>query len=172
MARKGRGKGRNKAKPGAASGGDSAPGRRSVARNRRATYDYEILERTEAGLVLSGSEIKSLREGRASIQEAYVRPRDGEMWLVGAHISQYEAANQNNHDPKRDRKLLLHRREIAHLQEAFEQKALTIVPMHLYIARGLAKLEIGVGRGRRRYDKRAAMAARDAARRMRAAVRR
>ena len=108
MARK-RGK---QAKAGAANGATTTSARRSVARNRRATHDYDILERAEAGLVLSGSEIKSLRAGKASIQEAYVRPRDGEMWLVGAHISPYEAANQYNHDPKRDRKLLLHRREI------------------------------------------------------------
>ena len=168
MARK-RGK---QAKTNAANGAATPSARRSVARNRRATHDYDIQERAEAGLVLSGSEIKSLREGKASIQEAYVRPRDGEMWLVGAHIAPYEAANQYNHDPKRDRKLLLHRREIERLAEAFDQKSLTIVPIHLYIARGLAKLEIGVGRGRRHYDKRDALATRDADRQMRAAVRR
>lgn len=148
-----------------------APARRSVARNRRATFDYDILERMEAGLVLTGTEIKSLRNGQASIQEAYVRPLGGEAWLLGAHIAPYAAGNQFNHDPKRDRKLLLHKREIIKLEEAFDQKSLTIVPMHLYIARGLAKLEIGIGRGRRQHDKRDKLSARDAARQMREAVR-
>ena len=150
----------------------TASGRRSVARNRRATFDYAILERHEAGLVLRGTEIKSLRLGKASIQEAYVRPRDGELWLVGAHIAPYEAGNQFNHEPTRERKLLLHKREIAHLEEAFEQKSLTIVPIHLYLSRGLAKLEIGVGRGRQRHDKRDKMSEREAAQQMREAVKR
>lgn len=164
MAKKGRGKGTS-------ADGEEA-GRRSVARNRRATYDYEIRERYEAGLVLTGTEIKALRAGKASIAEAYVRPREGEVWLIGAHISPYESASQFNHDPTRDRKLLLHKRQIASLAEAFDQQSLTIVPLHLYISRGLAKLEIGVGRGRRRYDKREVMSARDAARQMREALRR
>ena len=164
-------KGSVKAKKAAREGAAESGGRRSIARNRRATFDYEILERLEAGLVLTGTEIKSLRDGKASIQEAYVRPRDREVWLVGAHIAPYEAGNQFNHEPKRDRKLLLHRREIAKLEEAFDQKSLTIVPIHLYLSRGFAKLEIGVGRGKRRYDKRDKMSARDAARQMREAVR-
>lgn len=168
MVKKGSAKAKKAAREEAADGG----GRRSIARNRRATFDYEIMERMEAGLVLTGTEIKSLRGGKASIQEAYVRPHEGEVWLVGAHIAPYEAGNQFNHEPKRDRKLLLHRREIAKLEEAFDQKSLTIVPIHLYLSRGLAKLEIGVGRGKRRYDKRDQMSARDAARQMREAVRR
>ena len=168
MAKKGSAKAKKAAREVAAEGG----ARRSIARNRRARFDYEILERMEAGLVLTGTEIKSLRGGKASIQEAYVRPRDGEVWLVGAHIAPYEAGNQFNHEPKRDRKLLLHRREITKLEESFDQKSLTIVPIHLYLSRGLAKLEIGVGRGKRRHDKRDKMSARDAARQMREAVRR
>ena len=142
-----------------------------VAVNRRASYDYEIFETVEAGLVLTGTEIKSIRNGQASIQEAYVRPQNGEAWLLGAHIAPYAAGNQFNHEPKRERKLLLHKREILKLEEAFDQKSLTIVPIHLYIARGLAKLEIGVGRGRRSYDKRDKISARDAARQMREALR-
>ena len=149
----------------------ASSGRRSVARNRRATYDYDILDRYEAGLVLTGTEIKSLRAGKASIAEAYARPREGEMWLIGSHIAPYDAASHFNHEPKRERKLLLHRREIRVLAEAFEQKSLTIVPIHLYISRGLAKLEIGVARGRRQYDKRDQLSERAAARQMREALR-
>jgi SsrA-binding protein len=163
-------KGSAKAKQASRKEAAEAGARRSVARNRRATFDYAILERFEAGLVLTGTEIKSLRGGKASVQEAYVRPRDGEMWLVGAHIAPYEGGNQFNHEPTRDRKLLLHKREIAKLEEAFDQKALTIVPIHLYLSRGLAKIEIGVGRGKQRHDKRDTMSERDAARQMREAL--
>ncbi len=145
---------------------------RTIARNRRASYDYEILERYDAGLVLTGTEIKSLRQGKGSIAEAYVRPLQGELWLVGANIALYEAGNRFNHEPTRDRKLLLHRREIRELTEAFEQRSLTIVPTHLYLSRGLAKVQIAVGRGRKHYDKRAQISQRDAERQMRAAVRR
>ena len=113
------------------------------------------MERYDAGLVLTGTEIKSLRQGKGSIAEAYVRPLQGELWLVGANIALYEAGNRFNHEPTRDRKLLLHRREIRELTEAFEQRSLTIVPTHLYLSRGLAKVQIAVGRGRKRYDKRA-----------------
>jgi len=144
---------------------------RSVARNRRATYDYDIRERYEAGLVLTGTEIKALRQGKGSIAEAYVRPRDGELWLVGANIARYEAGTTNDHEPTRERKLLLHKREIRSLTDEFEQSSLTLVPIHLYLARGLAKLQIGVGRGRRQYDKRQKISHRDAARQMREAVR-
>lgn len=169
MAKKGKAKA--SAKAAARKGASDEGGRSTIARNRRATFDYMILERLEAGLVLTGTEIKSLRGGKASIREAYVRPRDGEVWLVGAHIAPYAAGNRFNHEPKRDRKLLLHKREIAKLEEAFDQKSLTIVPIHLYFSRGLAKLEIGVGRGRRNYDRRDKLSAREAARQMREAVR-
>ena len=144
----------------------------TIARHRRATYDYEIHTRYEAGLVLTGTEIKSLRQGKGSIAQGYVRPRDGELWLVGADIPLYEPANRYNHEPTRDRKLLLHKRELRALSEAFEQRGLTIVPLHLYLHRGLAKLEIGVGRGRRRHDKRQVIARRQADRQIQRAIRR
>ena len=144
---------------------------RVVARNRRALYQYDILRRYEAGLSLNGSEIKSIRAGRVSIQEAYCRPRDGEMFLVGAHIARYEPSGQANHEPTRDRRLLLHRREIAQLEESFAQKGLTLVPLTMYLTRGLAKLEIGVGRGRRTHEKRDRIAERDAKRQIERAVR-
>jgi len=148
------------------------PNDRVVARNRRALYQYEILRSYEAGLSLTGSEIKSIRAGRVSIQEAYCRPRDGEMLLIGAHISRYEPSGQANHEPTRDRRLLLHRREINQMEESFAQKGLTLIPLKLYLTRGLAKLEIGVGRGRRVHEKRDRMAERDAKRQIERAVRR
>ena len=144
----------------------------TIARNRRASYDYDISERYEAGLALEGSEIKSIRQGKASIAEAYVRPRQRELWLVGATIARYDAASRFGHEPTRDRKLLLHRREVREIEEAFERSGLTVIPIHLYIKRGLAKLEIGVGRGRSKGDKRQTMAKREAEHQMRAAVRR
>ena len=148
------------------------PNDRVVARNRRALYQNEVLRRYEAGLSLTGSEIKSVRAGRVSIQEAYCRPRDGELVLVGAHIARYEPSGQANHEPTRDRRLLLHRREIRQLEQAFAQQGLTLVPLRLYLTRGLAKLEIGVGRGRRQHEKREQLAKRDAQRQIERAVRR
>ena len=145
---------------------------RVVARNRRALYQYDILRRFEAGISLTGSEIKSIRAGRVSIQEAYCRPREGQMYLLGAHIARYEPSGQANHEPTRDRNLLLHRREIRQLEEAFAQRGLTLVPLRLYLTRGLAKLEIGVGRGRRQHEKRDRMAERDAQRQIERALRR
>ena len=145
---------------------------RTLARNRRAEFQYEILERYEAGIALTGSEIKSMRSGQVSIAEAYVRPRDGELWLVGANVSRYEAAAGRNHEPARDRKLLLHRAQILELTAAAEQRGLTVVPLRLYLTRGIAKLEIGVGRGRRQYEKRQVIAKREAERQMRRALRR
>lgn len=150
----------------------SGANERIVARNRRALYQYEILRRYEAGISLTGSEIKSIRAGRVSIQEAYCRPRNGEMRLVGAHIARYEPSGQANHEPTRDRVMLLHRREIAQLEQAFAQKGLTLIPLKLYLTRGLAKLELGVGRGRRTHEKRDRMAERDAQRQIERAVRR
>lgn len=144
---------------------------RVVARNRRALFRYEILRSYEAGLSLTGSEIKSVRMGRVSIQEAYCRPRDGEMLLVGAHIARYEPSGQANHEPTRDRRLLLHRREIRQLEESFAQRGLALIPLRLYLNRGLAKLEIGVGRGRRLHEKRERIAERDAQRQIDRAVR-
>ncbi|HMM49336.1 MAG TPA: SsrA-binding protein SmpB [Miltoncostaeaceae bacterium] len=137
---------------------------RDIARNRRATHEYEILERYEAGLALEGTEVKGLRERGATIRDAYVQIRDGEAWLVGAHIADYINSGQAGHDVMRTRKLLLHRREIEKLARAVAEKGLTIVPLRMYFSKGLAKLEIGVGRGKSTYDKRRAIAERDAQR--------
>ena len=144
----------------------------AVATNRRARYDYEITQRLEAGLVLTGSEIKSIRAGRANIAEGFARFRDGELWLYNVHVAPYASAGES-HDPVRARKLLLHRGELARLERALrEQPGMTIVPLRLYLTRGMAKVEIGLARGRRRYDKRQAIAKREAERTMRRALRR
>lgn len=143
----------------------------NVAVNRKALHDYDILERYEAGIALTGSEIKSIRSGKVSLQEAYARPENGEVWLIGAHIAEYaSAAHFGQHDPRRRRKLLLHKRQIREIEESVEQKGLTLVPLRLYLKKGKAKLEIGVARGRRRYDKREAIAKREAEREMQRAV--
>lgn len=143
----------------------------TVAVNRKALHDYEILKRVEAGLALTGTEIKSIRLGRANIREAYARPEGGEMWLLNAHIAQYPAGNRNNHEPTRPRKLLLHRSEIEEFTEGANERGLTIVPLSLYLKRGMAKVELGLARGRRQYDKRQAIARREAQRQMARAVR-
>ena len=127
-----------------------------VADNRKARHDYHILERIEAGIVLTGTEVKSCRAHQVSLAEAYVRPREDELWLVGAHIAPYEQGNRNNHEPKRDRKLLLHRKEIRRLAQAVEARGLTLVPLRVYFnARSKVKLEIGLCRGKQAHDKRA-----------------
>ena len=136
-------------------------GRRSIAVNRRALYNYEILERYEAGLVLTGTEIKSVRAGRVDLADAYARPQDGELWLVNAHISPYDAASVFNHDPRRSRKLLLHRNQIAEVSAAIAQKGLTLVALRLYIKNHVAKVELGLARGKRQYDKRRAIMERE-----------
>lgn len=133
-----------------------------VARNRKARYDYFILETFEAGLVLAGSEIKSIRQGKANIREAYVRIEAGEAWLIGANIAAYDPASRQNHDPLRPRKLLLGKKEIARLFEQVREKGLTIIPLQLHLKRGRAKIEIGVARGKKKYDKRQEIAERDA----------
>ena len=158
MARKSR---RNRKPTASAESNGAAVNDRVVARNRRALYQYDILKRYEAGIQLSGSEIKSIRLGRASIAEAYCRPRNGELWLIGAHIPRYDPAGQANHEPLRDRRLLLHKREIRDLQAAFEQRGLTLVPIALSLHRGLAKLQLGIGRGKRQHEKRQDIAKRD-----------
>lgn len=145
---------------------------RDVARNRKALRDYEILERYVAGIELTSSEIKSIRLGRVSIAEAYCRPRGGELWLIGAHIARYGPAHYESHEPSRDRRLLLHRREIREITAAFEQRGLTVVPMALVLRRGLAKIELGIGRGKRQYEKRQAIAARDSDREIQRALHR
>ncbi len=145
---------------------------KTVTVNRKAQHDYHILRTLEAGLSLLGTEIKSIRDGRVSIREAYVRPDDREIWLVGAHVAHYPPAGSANHDPTRRRRLLLHRRQIAELRRAVESDGVTIVPLRLYLKSGRAKLEIAVARGKKRYDKRAAIAKRDAERQIERALRR
>lgn len=133
---------------------------KTVAMNRKARHDYDIDETMEAGIVLTGTEIKSLREGKANIAQAYAAIKEGELWLFNAHISQYDAGNRYNHEPTRPRKLLAHRNEIRELALKASQKRYTLVPMRVYLKRGMAKLELGLGRGKRMYDKREALAAR------------
>jgi SsrA-binding protein len=148
------------------------PRYRDVAVNRRALHDYEILERHEAGIALTGSEIKSVREGKVSLQEAYARPEHGEVWLQGAHIAEYGPASRFGHEPRRPRRLLLHRREIREIEREVQQKGLTLIPLRLYLKNGLAKVELALARGRRQYDKREAIAKREAQREVERALRR
>jgi len=137
-----------------------------VAQNRRARHDYFILETLEAGLVLSGTEVKSLRAGKASLGEAYATVENGEAWVVQMHIPPYEQGNRWNLDPVRRRKLLVHRKEIARLEAAVAQKGQTVVPLRLYFSNGRAKLQIGIAKGKKSFDKRATIAERDAKREM------
>lgn len=146
-------------------------GEKTITVNRKATHDYHILRTFEAGLSLLGTEIKSIRNGHVSIREAYVRPIGDELWLVGAHIAHYAPASRTNHDPTRSRKLLLHRKEIRELLREMQSAGATIVPLRLYLKDGRAKLEIALARGKKAYDKRAAIAKRDAERAMQRAVR-
>ena len=143
-----------------------------IARNPRARHEYELLERWEAGLVLSGTEVKALREGRASLIGAFGRVRRGEVWLEGLNIPPYDAGNRFNHDPLRSRKLLMHRREIRRLIGAVELKGLTLVPLQLYFRGPHAKIEIALGRGKKQHDRREDLKRRDAEREMARAVRR
>ncbi len=133
-----------------------------IADNRRARHEYHLLERLEAGLVLTGSEVKSLREGRADLKRAYGDIRDGEAWLIGAHIAAYDQAGDSNHDPDRDRKLLLKAKEIDSLLGKVKEKGLTLVPTRLYFKNGRAKVELAVAKGKDVRDKRRDVARRDA----------
>src|SRR5881392_4436532 len=137
-------------------------GEKLIVENRRARHDYHLLERFEAGMVLTGTEVKSLRDGRATLQQAYADVRGGEVWLVGAHISVYEQGNIANHDPDRDRKLLLHKKEVASLSGKVAQRGLTLVPTKLYFKNGRAKIELALARGKEGRDKRRDIAKRDA----------
>lgn len=132
-----------------------------VSTNKKARFEYFILETFEAGLVLKGTEIKSVRQGQISLQEAYVRTNGEEIWLVGAHIAPYEHASAFQHDPKRDRKLLMHKKEIRKLYDEVRIKGMTIVPMRVYLKGGKAKLEIGLAKGKKQYDKRESIKERD-----------
>jgi SsrA-binding protein len=145
-------------------------GVKPIAENRRARHDYHLLDRYEAGLQLTGTEVKSLRDGRVTLAQAYADLRAGEVWLIGAHIDEYKQGNVANHD--RDRKLLLHRREIESLIGQVQQKGLTLVPTRLYFKNGRAKLELAVARGKEQRDKRRDIAKRDAQRDMERALRR
>ena len=139
-------------------------GTKPIAENRRARYDYELLERLEAGIVLTGTEVKSLRDGRVTLAQSYADVRDGEVWLVGAEIAEYAQGNIANHEPTRDRKLLLKRHEIASLVGKVREKGQTIVPTRLYFKDGKVKVEIALARGKERADKRRTLVERDAKR--------
>jgi SsrA-binding protein len=147
-------------------------GTRLIAENRRARYDYEFLERIEAGLVLSGTEVKSAREGNVQLAGAYAEVRGGEAWLVGASIAEYDPGGRFSHEPERDRKLLLHRREIDSLYGKVRERGLTLVPTRMYFKDGRAKVELALARGKERFDKRRAIADRDAKRQVERALRR
>jgi len=151
-------------------GAEASEGR-AIATNRRARFEYEVLERFEAGLVLLGPEVKSLRAGKASLGDAYAIVRRGEAWLLNCHISPYDPASRDNPDPRRERKLLLHRREIQRLTGKLQERGFTMVPLKLYFKQGRAKVELALVRGKRRHDKRESIrereSQRDLARRMR-----
>lgn len=147
-------------------------GRKVIARNRRARFDYRIEDTYEAGLVLTGTEVKSLRAGRASLTDGFAQISDGEVWLHNVHIPVYTQGTWTNHEPRRTRKLLLHRKEIEKLSSRTAEQGLTLVPLSLYFKDGKAKVELGLGRGKRTYDKRHDLASRDAAREMDRALRR
>ncbi len=148
-----------------------APGEAIVAQNRRARRDYEILERYEAGLALTGSEIKSIRLGKVDIQGAYGRIRNGEAWLLDSYIAPYQNAGYINHEARRDRKLLLHKKELRRIREALDERGLTLVPLNLHLKRGMAKVELGVARGIKRYDKRRKIREREEGRQVARALR-
>lgn len=145
-------------------------GTKLIADNRRARHDYELLDRYEAGIVLTGTEVKSLRAGKASLQRAYGQLRNGDVYLVGANIPEYPQANRANHDPDRDRRLLLHRREIDSLVGKVQERGLTLVPTRLYFKDGRVKLELALARGKLGHDKRRDIADRDARRQIERAL--
>jgi len=146
-------------------------GNRAIATNRRARHEYEILETLEAGLVLRGTEVKSLRAGLVNFKDSYATVRNGEVWFLGCHISPYSHGTDANHDPERDRKLLLHQREIKRLTGKIAERGLTLVPLRLYFKGGRAKLEVGLARGKKLHDKRSALREREVRREMDRAVR-
>jgi SsrA-binding protein len=145
---------------------------KTVATNRKAYHDYYIQDSQEAGIVLTGSEIKSIRAGRVNLRDAYIRPEGGELWLLNAHIARYEASSYLSHEPTRPRKLLLHRRQIDNLTSKMAEKGLTLVPLRLYIKGSIAKVEVALAKGKKLYDKRESIARRDAERDIGRAMRR
>jgi SsrA-binding protein len=142
------------------------PKKESIARNKRASHDYHIIETWEAGLVLTGSEVKSLRNGRANIGDAYAILQHGEVYLINLHISPYEQASYFNHEPTRTRKLLLHKKEIKRMIGSVERQGLTLIPLELYFKRGKAKVALGLGKGKKLHDKRADLRKKDDEREM------
>ena len=150
---------------------DDDDGRKLIARNKRARYRYEVLEKVQAGLVLRGSEVKSLRQGRVALSDAFARFRNGELYLVNCHIATYDDASYNNHEPLRSRKLLLTKREIGKIRAKIDQRGQTIVPLSMYFTRGLAKVELGVCRGKATHDRRESLKKREAEREMRRSYR-
>jgi SsrA-binding protein len=140
---------------------DRHPGEKVVASNRKARHDYQILETLECGIVLTGDEVKSLRGGRASLTEAYARVRDGEVWLEGMHVPPYEQGDKRRHLPTRPRKLLLHRRQIDRLVGQQQEQRISLVPLRVYFSHGVAKVEIGLGRGKREHEVREALKKRE-----------
>ena len=145
-------------------------GRKVICVNRRARFDYTISETIEAGLVLQGTEVKSLRDGRADLKDAYADVQEGEVFLLHAHIDQYEQANRFNHDPVRPRKLLLHKREIRRLIGKTQEKGLTLIPLRMYFTHGKAKVELGLAKGKKQYDRRETIKAREAGREVERAI--
>jgi SsrA-binding protein len=143
-----------------------------VCRNKRARYDYELEGRIEAGLVLTGSEVKSLRMGKANLTDAYARIVDGEVWLIKAHISPYPFAHHDNHDPERNRKLLLNQKEIRKMSGRIQEKGQSLIPLAIYFKKGWAKVELALAKGKKSYDKRHTLKERDADREMARAIRR
>jgi SsrA-binding protein len=143
-----------------------ADGTVNICRNRRALHEYEILDQIECGIVLVGTEVKSLRDGHANLEDSYARVDEGEVWLIGAEIPEYHFGNRQNHKPKRPRKLLLHRREIAKFAGKASEKGLTLVPLRMYFKEGNAKVELAVGKGKQSHDKRDSLKKADAKREM------
>jgi SsrA-binding protein len=146
---------------------DKSSEEKVVVTNRKALHDYFILDRFEAGIVLKGTEVKSLRQGGANLQDGWAEIRNGEVWLIGMHVSPFEKGNINNHDPRRDRKLLVHKQEIRRLTGRVSEKGLTLVPLRVYFKNNIAKVEIGIVRGKKSYDKRQAIAKREMERQLR-----
>jgi len=143
---------------------------KTAATNRKAYHNYQIVDSVEAGIVLTGSEIKSIRDGRVSLGDAYVRPEAGELWLVNAHIARYEAGSYLNHDPRRLRKLLLHRKQIDSLTSKMAERGFTLVPLKLYIKGSIAKVEVALARGKKLYDKRESITRRETEREIERAI--
>ena len=157
-------------KKGKSAAPEGAAGIKLVRKNKKAFHNYVILERFEAGIVLVGTEVKSLRDGNVNLDEAYGRILEGELWLLGAHIKEYDRRGYASHEPKRRRKLLVRRQELRKLETKVKERGFTLVPLSIYFKRGLAKVEMGLGRGRKLYDKREDMKKRDASREIRRAL--